>query len=276
MKPYRSFLSDGFDEPAIVAHRGDWSNAPENSIKAIGAAADLGVEIAEIDVQKSSDGVFFLMHDRTLTRVAGRDEVAEALPWTDLSAILLRDRDGSGPTTDQMIPSLEAALDAARGRIYLDVDVKDVAHMPEVAAQIRSSGMADHVDIKIDVQSAQEAATLEDLQRAYGVMVMPKTRFREDTADDLLAILSGLDAAVVETKFDALQVIGRRAAAFRASGLAVWVNTLDDVACCELSDSRARVAPQDVWGALMAAGVSIFQTDAVAELQSYRNTLLGR
>lgn len=273
MKSYRAFLTEGFAAPAIVAHRGDWQNAPENSLRAIQAAADKKIEIAEIDVRRSSDGVFFLMHDETLERTAGRSEQAQSLTWKELSKTRLRNRDGSGPLSDETIPSLEAALKAACGRIYLDIDVKYFEHMPEVAQLISSAGMADFVDIKVSVQTAEEAAGLQELEARYGVMVMPKTRFFAESVDDQIALLSVAGAVVVETKFDDLDVIATRQHSFRDAGIKVWVNTLDPVACCGLTDTRASKEPDAVWGHLMSAGVSIFQTDALDALLAFRNGL---
>ena len=121
MKTYREFLTHGFAKPAIVAHRGDWQNA-----------AAQGIEIAEIDIRKSGDGVLSLMHDDTLEQTAGRPEQCNDLFWAKLSRIPLYDRDGSGNLTQDTIPSLAQALEVARGMIYLDIDVKNFEHMAEV------------------------------------------------------------------------------------------------------------------------------------------------
>lgn len=270
MKPFRDFFTGGFARPAIVAHRGDWSAAPENSLKAIRAAADLGCEIAEIDVQRSADGVFFVLHDRSLARTSTRPEVAETLDWKTLSALHLREGDGSGPPTDQTLPSLAQVLETARGRIYLDVDVKDPAHMDQVAALISAEGMAEQVNIKIDVQTPADARTLKTLEDDHGVLVMPKTRFREATADALIDLLASCGAPVVEAKFDSLPVIANRREAFAAAGLKLSVYTLNGIACCDLSDDRARENPDAIWGVLLDAGVSVLMTDALVELKAYR------
>ena len=52
----------------IAAHRGDFKNYPENSIPGILSCITQGVDIVEIDVQKTSDGHFVLMHDPKLNR----------------------------------------------------------------------------------------------------------------------------------------------------------------------------------------------------------------
>lgn len=61
-----------------MAHRGDWRNFPENSLEAIDNAVKMGVDIVELDVQRTKDGVLILMHDRTLDRTTtGKGYIAE-------------------------------------------------------------------------------------------------------------------------------------------------------------------------------------------------------
>lgn len=50
----------------FTAHRGFNGLAPENTLKAISKAADNGFVVCEIDIQKTSDGQFVLMHDYTV------------------------------------------------------------------------------------------------------------------------------------------------------------------------------------------------------------------
>jgi len=52
----------------VAAHRGDWTNAPENSLLAIKDAIEAGVDIVEIDVRITKDKALVLMHDRTIDR----------------------------------------------------------------------------------------------------------------------------------------------------------------------------------------------------------------
>ena len=53
----------------VVAHRADWRNFPENSLEAIQSAIDMGVDMLEIDVQRTQAGVLILMHDHDLERM---------------------------------------------------------------------------------------------------------------------------------------------------------------------------------------------------------------
>ena len=52
----------------VVAHRGDWRYAPENSIAAIEHSIAVGVDVVELDLQLTKDSVLIVMHDGTLNR----------------------------------------------------------------------------------------------------------------------------------------------------------------------------------------------------------------
>jgi glycerophosphoryl diester phosphodiesterase len=57
--------------PAIEAHRGDSSNAPENTLAAFRAAIDLNAPWIELDVHPTSDGALVVIHDDTVERTTG-------------------------------------------------------------------------------------------------------------------------------------------------------------------------------------------------------------
>ncbi len=55
----------------VIAHRGDHSSAPENSLEAFQRALDAGADGIELDVRTTADGVPVVMHDPSLRRTAG-------------------------------------------------------------------------------------------------------------------------------------------------------------------------------------------------------------
>ena len=59
---------DVLNKVLVVAHRGNWSIAPENSLAAIDSAIQMKVDIVEIDIRKTKDGELVLMHDDTVDR----------------------------------------------------------------------------------------------------------------------------------------------------------------------------------------------------------------
>ena len=47
----------------VVMHRGDWRNAPENSVDAILGSIKKGADVVELDVAITKDGEYVLVHD---------------------------------------------------------------------------------------------------------------------------------------------------------------------------------------------------------------------
>lgn len=86
----RAAILDGTTENVlVVAHRGDWRYAPENSLAAIEHSIDVGVDVVEIDLQLTKDSVLVVMHDATLDRTTtGTGRVSDVYPNMLLPASL--------------------------------------------------------------------------------------------------------------------------------------------------------------------------------------------
>ncbi|MDQ7248205.1 glycerophosphodiester phosphodiesterase family protein [Dongia sedimenti] len=272
---FKDFIADPARPCAVVAHRGAWQNdgpgAPENSLAALERAIALGCAIVEVDIQQSADGDLFLLHDDTLQRMAGVDARADTLTLAELQRLRLRRGDG-GPDrvmTAETIPSFDAVLETARGRVFLDLDVKHPAQMPAVAARVKAMGMQDQVDLKERIDSTAARAWLQAQPGLDGIPFMGKALFRGAAADATAAEVIALRPFMCEAEFDRLETLAAQAERLRAAGIALWVNTLDSVSSAGFTDTAARADPDAVWGRLIAAGVSVIQTDAVEELLGY-------
>lgn len=101
----------------VVAHRGDSLRYRENTLAAIGSAADEGADRVEIDVVTTGDGVSVVNHDRTLLRLWGQPRRVGDLTWDEVSRV------GVG---DVRIPRLVDIADLLAGRgVGLLVDATD-------------------------------------------------------------------------------------------------------------------------------------------------------
>jgi len=102
----------------VIAHRGAWgAGAPENSLAAFERAIDLGADMIELDVRRTRDRELIVFHD---------SELAGA-PVASLTRSEIENLAGVLP------PLLEEALELARGRIALDVELKEDGYVDEVA-----------------------------------------------------------------------------------------------------------------------------------------------
>ena len=99
------------------AHRGLHSNGvPENSMKAFRRAKEAGYGV-ELDVHLLSDGSLAVIHDFTLTRVAGVDVTVEDLKREELDSYYLEG-------TLETIPTLEQVLQLFDGKAPIIVELK--------------------------------------------------------------------------------------------------------------------------------------------------------
>jgi glycerophosphoryl diester phosphodiesterase len=114
-----------------IGHRGAAGHAPENTLASVGKAIEFGVDLVEVDVQRSRDGHLVLIHDKTVDRTTnGKGRVA-ALSFVELQALDA----GQG----EPVPSLEALLEQARGRVGLMLELKVVGIAERAVATVRQS-----------------------------------------------------------------------------------------------------------------------------------------
>jgi glycerophosphoryl diester phosphodiesterase len=268
---YIDHIADPSRPCAIVAHRGAWHHAPENSLAAIENAISGRYDIVEVDVRQSADGHLFLLHDDTLERMAGIDRIPEEMTIAEISSLPLRMADGGAhqPFTTQTIPTLEQVLETVRGRIFVDLDLKDLEMMGIVAAKVKEMGMADQVDLKAAAGTSEARAWLARRPGIDGIPFMGQAFFRAGSADATAESIILARPFMCEAKFDQLETLTSQHERLRSAGISLWVNTLDPVSCCGLTDSAALADPDAIWGRMMAAGISVIQTDQPAALKAY-------
>lgn len=98
-----------------IGHRGAAGLAPENTLMAIEAGIAADADFVELDVQRTNDGQFVIMHDKRVDRTTnGSGRV------TEMNVDQLRCLDaGRG----QRIPLLEEVLSIANGRVGLLLEI---------------------------------------------------------------------------------------------------------------------------------------------------------
>lgn len=64
-RPYKAYLTT---RPLVMAHQGGADLAPSNTMAAFRNAAQMGVDVLELDVHTTKDGVVVVIHDATVDR----------------------------------------------------------------------------------------------------------------------------------------------------------------------------------------------------------------
>ncbi|MEG2195518.1 MAG: glycerophosphodiester phosphodiesterase [Terrisporobacter sp.] len=107
----------------ITAHRGASTKAPENTLAAIEEAINQKADYAEIDVQTTKDNKVILLHDSTFRRTAKdsrapKDMTLDEIEKLDNGSFLSKEFKG------EKVPTLEEVLNAAKGKIKLNIELK--------------------------------------------------------------------------------------------------------------------------------------------------------
>lgn len=110
-------------QPFIWGHRGVPSEAVENTLVSFARVKGHGLDGFEFDVQFSRDGVPFVFHDDTLTRLAGIERLAVDLSWSELAQLVLRD-----PARPKLPPahlsSLQQVLENVPEGLMINLELK--------------------------------------------------------------------------------------------------------------------------------------------------------
>lgn len=114
----------------VVAHRGASSDAPENTLASFGRAIADGAHFIEMDVQVTSDGIPIVFHDKGLSRTTDGVGFASTQTFEQL-----RKLDSGGwfkkEFSGERIPSLEEVLQFVEGKIFLNIELKNLGEKSE-------------------------------------------------------------------------------------------------------------------------------------------------
>ncbi|MFN8104150.1 MAG: glycerophosphodiester phosphodiesterase [Acidimicrobiia bacterium] len=241
-------LFSGNDRPLVLGHRGAPQVAPENTMAGFEKAEREGADGVELDVHRSADGEFVVIHDPTLDRTTDAGGPVSSRTAAELARVDagwgFAGRDGATPYRGKGVgvPLLDDVLDWARARaLVVDVEIKAAADDPGLAADV-----AEHV------------ATRGDADRVF------LSSFSLDQARGATSAVPGVAVALLSIGWDPLEAL---AAAVDAGcrGLHPDLVSLAD-AGAERVVAAARaggcwVAP---WTVNDAAGVSRFAAAGVA------------
>jgi glycerophosphoryl diester phosphodiesterase len=259
-------IADGDGAAILVAaHRGDWRTAPENSLPAIESAIALGVDIVEIDVRRTKDGHFVLMHDTTIDRTTtGKGKVRE---HTLAELRELRLRHGHGAASSYTIPTLEEAIEAARGHAVLNLDKTDTPHIAEIVRIVERADALGFALFNLSRPCAEfEAAHPGLLARIrYMPVVSSRNPAPEKHIRDYLAHAAPPSVVQIVVSRDDAPVLGL-IPEIRARGARVWINSLWPEHNGGHDDERAITDPDGAYGWLVKTGVNLIQTDRPALL----------
>lgn len=257
------------DESSVIvaSHRGDWRNFPENSLEAIESAIKMGVDIVEIDLQRTKDGELILMHDATLNRTStGTGAIAD----TTLAYIqTLKLRNGCNIRTKHKVPKLREALILAKGKVMLNLDKAD-RYFEQVYELMKETGTTKQI-----VMKGNKSA--EEVKQLYGdylkdVIYMPIVKLDNDNAEEQIeTFIRDMHPVAFELLFreDTNRLPLKLKGSLRGRTL-IWYNTLWDTMAGGHDDDASLANIDNGYGYLIdVLGARIIQTDRPQFLLNY-------
>jgi glycerophosphoryl diester phosphodiesterase len=252
----------------VTAHRGDWRDAPENSLEAYKRAIELGVDVIEIDLNETSDGVVVVMHDGTIDRTTDGKGKPSDYTLAELKKFHLRN--GLGRPTRNTIPTLEEVMLVAKGKVLVNLD-KSYPYYNEAYQILKKTSTLNQAIFKTD-------EPYQNVRNKYGKLLdsitfMPVVYLDKPDARQVIdTYQQNIKPVAFEMIFQSdTSAILTNNDFIRAHGSKIWVNSLwaslnggheDDLAV-EGQNTK------DSWDWIIKHGATMIQTDRIRELLSY-------
>jgi glycerophosphoryl diester phosphodiesterase len=226
MTPARKLILSG-PRPLIIAHRGNSSEAPENTLPAFQSAVKLKTDFVELDYHTTADGVPVVIHDKTLDRTTNAVQLwgygklpIDKYKYDEIKAL------DAGSWRDPKfsaarLPTLEQALDVIQAGSMTMIEHK-TGPAKDCVALLHKKKVAGQVIVQsFDWQFITECHKLDDN------IVLGALGDKELTAAKLDQIAK-TGATVVG--WNQKHVTAREIEMIHARGYKAWVYTVDDEA----------------------------------------------
>lgn len=238
----KDLLNSASNTVLVASHRATHNNFPENSIPAIKESIRLGVDILEIDVKVTTDGIPVLMHDGTINRTTTGKGKLEEMSFEQLNQFFLVEK---GITTNYKIPTLEETLLLAKGHILVDLDLKTDKLGPilEVIKKTKTE------DIVLFFDDNYNSLSFFD-KKNKDFMMMPRAHSLAE-ADSAIALFQP-EVVHIDFSFYTPEVIST----IKKHKARVWINALGPADIAIRSGKEEEALSQ-----LLKNGANIIQTD---------------
>ena len=261
---------------AVISHRGDWRNYPENSIPAIESIIRMGVDMMELDVKMTKDSVMVLMHDKTINRMTNGKGLVSDFTYDSLMTFNMKR--AHNVTTDSIkVPTLRQAFECCKDRILINVDHAH-NYYKEIVELAEEMGMTGQVLMKGKKSIDQVAADMAPYKN--NLLYMPIVDINKEKGQSLF--YDYVNRGIVPMAFEVCwqengEDMEKCVAEIKKMGSKLWVNTFwpsvcggygnDDDAALDAAD------PADVYGQYVEMGASLIQTDRPELLIKYLESI---
>ncbi len=245
-----SLLNPSNDVVMIASHRASHLLYPENSLPAIEDAIKLGIDIAELDIRFTKDKKLVIMHDKTVDRTTTGKGLVSDFTFEELRKLHLRIKDS---VTNEVVPTLEEAFALAKGKILIDLDIKQADCVDSLIALVHRTKTEKNCIFFVYLPE-------------YSKMIKEKdslllTMVRTGRTADVPVVFTKTNPEVVH--IDPSHYNDTVVTTIKSNHARVWINALGTV------DARAAKGDLGAFEDVIGKGANIIQTDQPALLKAY-------
>jgi len=213
----------------VIGHRGAAGLEPENTLRSVRRAIELGVDRVEVDVRVSRDGRLVIMHDETVDRTTNGHGYVRELTLNELRSLDA----GMG----EKIPTLEEILEFTMGKAKLEIELK-VPEATEPTIQLIEEPKLE-IELKVPEATEPTIQLIEELNAENDVIVIS---FIHELLDRVFDLNPNIKTGALF--FDVPKDILRIALKVHASSIHVYYRNVNSELVREAHKSGLEVA---VW-----------------------------
>ncbi len=136
--------------PIVVGHRGNPTQAPENSISGFWAAYHNGADVFELDVEITSDGQIIVMHDNTINRTTNYTgtKTVNQMTLAEIKSYNILANDGT--VSNEKVPTLIEVCEEFQDtdiRIFVEFKGSNSSNVPATCKILEQYGYGHKVDV---------------------------------------------------------------------------------------------------------------------------------
>lgn len=237
----------------VIAHRGDHTLAPENSLLSIQNAISDGADYVELDIRTSKDKKLVLMHDVTVDRVTnGHGKISE-LSFDSIRTLKLFNSNINNSDTLQ-VPAFEEALKLCKNKINIYLDFKD-ANVQEVYTAVKNAKMEKQLVVYINTPN--QYIDWKKYAPSIPLILSLNTKIISSKAMD--TYLKDIQIDILDGNWN--EYTQETVNTARLNGVPVW------------ADMQSSKEDENYWEKGIALGLSGIQTDHPKELVKYIKAL---
>ncbi|WP_439556046.1 glycerophosphodiester phosphodiesterase family protein [Dyadobacter sp.] len=236
-------LPQSKNKTVVIAHRGNHTVVPENTLASCREAIKCGADYVEVDLRTTKDGKLVVLHDAKVDRTTnGTGRVAE-MTLSEVRDLQVFNKNKK----THRIPEFHEVLAVCKGKINIYLDFKE-ANVEEAWKQIKAAGMESQVVVYLN----DERQYRHWKEVAPAIPLMTSLPNHVTSKDGLLGFLKKTDVQVLDNVKNPELV-----KAANEQGVAVWL------------DVQSATEGPVSWKEALGKGVQGLQTDTPAHLISF-------